>query len=379
MKFQIKYFMLLLATIVAGGAFISCSSDDENRGEPNINYIRVTDPVSSDSLIVKAGQGQLIAIMGENLGDVREVWLNDQQAQVELTYVTNTSILARLPQILPEEVTNTLSLVFANKDTLTHPFTLDVSKPFVDYMLSEYVKTGEIAIIRGDYFYEPVTVTFTGGVEGEVVEVEQDAIQVRVPDGAQPGPVMVESNFGITESDFHFRDSRNMILTFDGSTEGWAKGADLIVESDPDIENIDGSFLRFDQVIGSWQWYEVLVANTGSGITTETKNIPEAAFANPAAYALKFEINTLESTAGAEIRIFMGPDVYSRGEASYIWTPNFHTEGEWETVSIPFEEFYNENEQFSYDGDGYGLFLYFLGPNEVDANFAIDNLRVVPN
>lgn len=32
MKFQIKYFMLLLATIVAGGAFISCSSDDENRG-----------------------------------------------------------------------------------------------------------------------------------------------------------------------------------------------------------------------------------------------------------------------------------------------------------------------------------------------------------
>ena len=55
-----------------------------------LDYVRITRPESSDSLLVGAGQGQLIAIVGKNLQDAVEVWFNDQQAILTPTYITNT-------------------------------------------------------------------------------------------------------------------------------------------------------------------------------------------------------------------------------------------------------------------------------------------------
>ena len=81
MKNIVKSCLLLFMTAVIGGILNSCSEDDlPNNGQPMISYIRVTDPTASDSLVVAAGQGQMIAIMGENLGNARELWINDQRA-----------------------------------------------------------------------------------------------------------------------------------------------------------------------------------------------------------------------------------------------------------------------------------------------------------
>ena len=54
-------------------------------------------------------------------------------------------------------------------------------------MVCEFVNEGDVATIRGDFFYEPLTVTFPGGVTGELVSVKDQEIQVRVPAGAQAG------------------------------------------------------------------------------------------------------------------------------------------------------------------------------------------------
>jgi len=65
------YHSLLLFTLVISIAGISssCKKDDNlpNNGEPRIRYVRITNPVSADSLLVGAFQGNLIAIVGENL------------------------------------------------------------------------------------------------------------------------------------------------------------------------------------------------------------------------------------------------------------------------------------------------------------------------
>ena len=40
---------------------------------------------------------------------------------------------------------------------------------------AEFVNEGEVATISGNFFYEPLTVTFTGGVGGKQVSVtDQD-------------------------------------------------------------------------------------------------------------------------------------------------------------------------------------------------------------
>ena len=80
MKSFNKILFMLLLTVGVVSAFLSCKKQAES-GTPTIDYVRVTRPEASDSLLVGAGQGQLIAIVGKNLQDAVEIWFNDQKAQ----------------------------------------------------------------------------------------------------------------------------------------------------------------------------------------------------------------------------------------------------------------------------------------------------------
>ncbi|MGV3639404.1 MAG: glycan-binding surface protein [Adhaeribacter sp.] len=383
MKYKFKLWLFLLVTLVMGGMATSCTDEDEleNSGTPLVSYVRVTRAAASDSLIVKAGQNQMIAIMGQNLGKAREIWINDRQATLVPTFITNTSIITRVPAELPMEITNKMRIIFENGHVLEHPFQVDISKPVVSYMLSEYVATGSIATIRGNYFYAPTKVVFTGGVEGVIETLEDNRILVKVPDGAQPGPITVTTNFGSTESNFWFRDNRNIILGFDGSTGGLWTGAANIKDADTGIMPINNKFLRMNQKIGEWGWYELYVGPTESDVRLETRNIPAGAFTNPKGYSLKFEINTLELFSGAQFLMHMGPGNMGsdRNSKRYIYKPNIDTQKQWETVTIPWEEFWIANGRFAYTPTGYGVSLFFSGPNAFTGNFAMDNIRVVPN
>jgi len=351
-------------------------------GEPSISYIRITDPESSDSLLIAAGQGSMIAIIGENLHQVRQIWFNDRQAQLSPNLITATSVITRVPSLIPVTITNQLKLVFPGRDTLFYDFRVAIGEPQITSMVSEYVNAGGIARIRGQYFYEPLTVTFPGGVTGEVVDVEDEMIEVIVPEGAQSGPITVTNNFGESESDFWFRDNRNIIGGFEGTEDadfsGWWHGKDFIVSSDPDIPAINNQFIRINRELAEWGWFEMWVGNGGT-ILEETSNIPADAFDNPDKYSLKFEINTLESLTGARIHMYMGPDMPGERGTNYMWEPNLHTEGQWETVSIPWNTFLAASPTLDYNPNGYQISFHFSGPLAVNAQFGLDNVRVVPN
>ena len=371
---------------VTFGAIVltSCMEDDSTMsgGEPSISYIRITDPESSDSLLIAAGQGSMIAIIGENLHQVRQIWFNDRQAQLSPNLITATSVITRVPSLIPVTITNQLKLVFPGRDTLFYDFRVAIGEPQITSMVSEYVNAGGIARIRGQYFYEPLTVTFPGGVTGEVVDVEDEMIEVIVPEGAQSGPITVTNNFGESESDFWFRDNRNIIGGFEGTEDadfsGWWHGKDFIVSSDPDIPAINNQFIRINRELAEWGWFEMWVGNGGT-ILEETSNIPADAFDNPDKYSLKFEINTLESLTGARIHMYMGPDMPNERGTNYIWEPNIHTEGKWETVSIPWNTFLAASPTLEYSANGYQISFHFSGPLAVNAQFGLDNVRVVPN
>src|SRR6266540_1827594 len=180
MKTINKNLLILFTAVVVAGAFTSCKKDDAT-GTPRINYVRVTRPESSDSLLVGAGQGRLIAIVGENLQEAVEVWFNDQRANLTPTYITSSTILVVVPNPIPRDITNKLKIVFKNGYVLLHDFVVQISEPYIASMVSEFVNDGDVATIRGDFFYEPLTVKFTGAVNGEIVSVKDQEIQVRVP------------------------------------------------------------------------------------------------------------------------------------------------------------------------------------------------------
>lgn len=367
--------MLIMAVAIIS-INTSCKKDSVG-GDPKINYIRVTAPESSDSLLVAAGQGRLIAIMGENLQNTVEVWFNDQKAILTPTYITNTSILVSVPSKIPDSITNQLKLVFSDGKTLLHNFTVSISKPTVTGLLSEYVNAGDVAVIRGDFFYAPVVVTFAGGVTGELVSVKDQEVQVRVPAGAQPGPITVKTNFGETKSDFWFRDNRNIFISGDPH-EGWWNAYLITNPGAGNPAKISGNYYHVKKFVKNYTWDAPEVAGgPATSMPNHSKNIPDAAILKPEDYYLKFEINTLKPYNSNQIRINVG--LNSEDNDNYAWKPPYDSKGQWNTIIIPFEEVVASYKvKPVINPDGYWSRILLFGPGDLDADIAFDNFRIVP-
>src|SRR5438309_1332073 len=218
MKSINKILLVLLLAIGTATVFLSCKKDETPT--PTVSYVRITDPKSSDSLLAGAGQGKLIAIMGNNLEDAVQVWFNDQQALLTPTYISSHTILVSVPSVIPQTITNKIKIIFKNGYVLNYDFQVQISKPQVSSMISEFVNAGDTATVLGNYFYAPITVTFTGGDTGKVVSLTATQVQFLVPANAQQGPITIKTNFGVTKSDFWFRDNRNVVISSD-PYEGW--------------------------------------------------------------------------------------------------------------------------------------------------------------
>ncbi|HKB43698.1 MAG TPA: glycan-binding surface protein [Chitinophagaceae bacterium] len=376
MKTINKYLLLLSIAVIAISVFNSCKKDEVS-GEPSVKYVRITRPESSDSLLVGAGQGRLIAIVGENLQDAVEVWFNDQQARLTPTYITNTTILVVVPNPIPKDITNKLKIVFKNGFVLLHDFVVQISEPYIGSMVSEFVNDGDIAIIRGDFFYEPLTVKFTGGVNGNIVSVKDQEIQVRVPVGVLPGQIIVKTNFGETKSNFWFRDNRNHFIDSD-PYEGWWNSSYVVSNPGPtDPPKISGNYLRFKKQVGAWSWSE-LAGGPATAMPVHSKNIPDAAILKPEDYYLKFEVNTIKPYNGNVVKINVA--LSAEDNNGYKWNPPFDTKGQWQTITIPLNEVFAEyTPKPVVNPNGYwSRIVVGNAPGDWDADIAFDNLRIVP-
>jgi len=385
-NFKFKHSLLLLMALGVSVLLLRCSKNNE-MGTPSISYIRVTNPASSDSLLSIAGQGKMVVIIGQNLGSVKSVWFNDQPGQLVPTFITNTSVFTVVPTQIPSVITDKMKMVFADGSSIDYDFSVDINKPTIDHVRSEYVNAGDSLFIYGNYFYKPLIVSLTGGAQAEILSVSSDSksIIAKMPTGVQPGPLTVTSNFGITVSNFWMQDNRNMIASFDIPLTNVWQGPNYIISSDQNISAINAKFLRVNKgQLPAYPFLEVYGGPKESDVAHETKNILQEATANAAGYSLKFEVNTLASLTGASMRVYLGDADNGSLDAKrqsiyYIWQPNLNTHGIWETITIPWSDVYAANKFFAFNSSGYAMFIYFHGPNPAIHNLAIDNIRVVPN
>jgi len=401
--------LLMIAIGVTGVlAMYSCQDDAlENNGDPIIYYIRTTDPTKSDSLYTGAPLGNLIAIVGDNLGATTKIMFNDQEADLNTNYITGTSILVTVPPDAPLVRNDLMILTFRDGSTLEYPFEVAISAPIVQAMENEWAKEGETAVIRGNYFFEPLTVKLSDGTEVTPTSIAQMEIQFEVPAGAPEGPITVTTNFGATESAFHFHDKRNIVLNYDDltSTGSWRYGT--FVE---DEHSLDKKYVKFKGV------YSAGDRNEGAdGASTYESQFwagrsgrPEGNFlpGEPSDYSLKFEAKVIGWNS-SYLNFCWAPwgwqdsnqELWANAlNARAIWGPwadkgaAFDTGGKWITVEIPMTEFkwamgltggnvtYTE---MKFDKKVTGsLSLWVLsapGAADTPFEFYIDNIRVVPN
>lgn len=397
MKPFLKYITLLIIPAMLIGVS-GCSKDDDkpNNGTPAVHYIRSTDPALSDSLLVGSFMGSLIAIVGENLGNTKQLWFNDQQATLNPTYITDKTILVNVPSTVPTEVTDKMRFVFGDGSEMLYDFKVNVPAPVVGSIKCEYVPDGETAVLYGDFFFEPMKVIFPGEVEGQIVSISKTEVQVTVPAGAGSGPISVQTNFGKVKSKFYFRDDRNILLDYDSKLHETWTAPIANPASNPDPAPVSGGYAYFKHAAdGAWMWTNELTmqywAPRGRG------NVPVAT-GLPGDLVFKFECNVPVEWRDVRMEIFFGPyaDDHGRDAPGTVfarWKPwkngPFTTYG-WITVSIPLSEFkYGKDDP---DDDEVGsrkienlssltnvvmmLFGPANGPNPV--HVCIDNVRIVP-
>ena len=370
---------LLLIVMTMLGVFTSCDKNgDVSKGTPQITYVRITRAAAADSLIISAGQGQLIAIIGDNLQDAREVWFNDRQASLTPTYISKNSILVSVPTIVPVQISNKLKIIFANGDSLLYDFSVKINKPEITSMDCEYVLDGKVATFRGNYFYLPLTVTFPGDVQGTNVTVDETnkILTVTVPSGTTTGQITVTSNFGTTKTDFLFKDNRNIFISSDPFMGWW--NASMVVNSPgtADVPAINGNYIRIIKNLGAWGWQEI-AGGPASTMLPESQNIPDDAILNPSKYNFKFEVCTTKPYNGSGVLFNVGNQDGDHG--NYNWAPPYDTKGQWQTVVISYDEVVKAyTVKPIVNHDGYWARVVFQGPTGLDCDMSFDNFRVVP-
>lgn len=443
---KIFNWLVVSATVVAGGVFTSCEDQPDKfeltGGKPEINYIRMPYLSQADSLITEASMQSIICLVGNNLTSIKELYFNDQKAQLNTSYITNHTLLVQIPSTIPDEVSDKMYMITAGNDTVPYDFHVIVPAPSVTSMSCEFAKPGSEVTIYGNYFIDdpnvPLVVTLPDGkVIDKFTSFTQSTITFNMPECTTEGPIFVTSIYGETKSAFHYLDSRGMMFDFDGLTglgnHGW-HNRDILSDETSLTGNFvqlgdgsalmsedggwnDGSF-SFEYWCGSWDSPQNVTSGDGIALHnlvdfTDWENmslkfemfIPSSNPWSAGAMQICFEgydrvtlsgnpIEGFEGTVmGANAKVFNGEDgMGNYGRAMYRpWatTGSFDTADKWITVTIPLVN-------FTYDRTGApaevlpnkpedfaSLTMFVVGGGvngkECAPIIKIDNIRAVPN
>jgi len=370
-------------------------------GKPTVSYIRIPDALSADSLVSHAFMGTTIALVGQNLRSVKELWFNDQQAVLNTSLITPTALIVQIPNTIPSNVTSKIYMVTVSNDTVEYDFGVDVPSPLLNTMDCEYVADGGTAVINGNYFL-PVDgstvpeVYFTPNIKAEVVSATTTKITVKVPVGAGVGPVSVKSRYGTTRSTaFYFRDNRGIILDWDNTNAsgGWRAG--VIASTNP--AGISGNYVRFSGSLDDTTWNEDSFSFDLWGIANG-RTEGDLFSIDLSTAVLKFEVNVDKAWSSCALQMIFTPWSTTATNAYIadgttprgLWNPwaatGSYTTNGWITVSIPLTNFKYDhlgNTLKMASAGNYGGLTFFVYSGGIvgtacTPDICIDNIRVVP-
>jgi hypothetical protein len=428
MKRYIKNIMLLAAAALG---FASCEDYPDAfelaEGVPTVDYVRYAD---RDVLIEQAYMGEVVCFVGQNLCSVRELFFNDQKAVLNTSFITENTLVAAVPGNLPKEKTDKVYMITKGQDTVSVDFKVMLPAPQIKSMSCEFQQPGTDVTIYGNYFVEPMTITFEDGNGATVTSfknVSMTEVTFTIPENAKPGKVRIQTESGLARSPFSYYDFCGGLITdFDGTTDivpqGWnfsgtysSEGGILgnyVELKSATAMTPDGAWnedFKIDFWAGNWNGDPMSIT---SGPGTPICNIID--FTDFKNMALKFELYIPSSNpwmAGAMQLIFCSTDKAANDSWQYNtfvhssatdggldlcrglyrpWetTGSFDTGDKWITVTVPFSE-------FTYNSDGtagavplakpedfasFVIWPWSGGVNGAECTpvFRIDNLRAVP-
>lgn len=118
--YNIKLQWSLMLVFAALATLLSCQ-DEEGAGRPSITEVRNYAASPNDTLITTLVAGQWVVMLGNDLGDVSEIYFAGQRATINAALFTKGSIVVQVPSIpfqsVPADKRNEIMLVSQNGST----------------------------------------------------------------------------------------------------------------------------------------------------------------------------------------------------------------------------------------------------------------------
>lgn len=207
-KINIKGLMALLFLGVMTLSLTACSDNDGGGGQPEITGVRVCDPAKADSLFTKSSQGQVIAIIGHNLGGATAVYINDQKVGFSTTMNTDHSIIVTVPSekdgfqltAFNSELKDEIR-VETTHGIATFAFKVLGAAPVLQRIQGSYPRqAGDVLNIYGLNLYGIEKMYFTDATAEEIATTEWTAV---------PGNHVDVADYDIVKQDRYINASQN--------------------------------------------------------------------------------------------------------------------------------------------------------------------------
>lgn len=392
--FKNKLSLLAMAgSLLMSSVFFTSCEDDDDEGMPEILYVRSTSAAAKDSLMERVSMGQVIAIMGNNLGSAKKIYFNDVPAKLNVNYITDDCIIVTVPTTSWVAQNDSITIYGSNGIASRFYCPVDKTLPRINSISNEYAKPGEEVTIKGSSFFnddDMLAVEFPGVGAVDIKSSDEESITVVVPDGTVKGAVRVVTKFGAANSAFNMYDDRNMITDFTTPFNGWGKHKTK--------EEDGNTFVHFsgNTSVGGWNEDATILYNfTSENVEYE---LPEGGLND---LYLKFECRV--NNKWDKVALYIRPYLKSEGgttndcgdnKPAYCWEPwkanGSYEESGWRTISIPMSNFkYTASAkdcEKKFDlADFDGLFFFLRGgsgdwdsKDEQEVDMDIDNLRIEP-
>lgn len=395
---QIKLSFLLFFFIAGSMWVISGCKKNNDERPPVIERIRALSPAPNDSILSKAGPGQIVVIQGQYLATTRAIYFNGYPAPFNSALFSDENLPVTIPADMPfasldVAKLNTITVVTAFGET-TFKFPIVPPPPAITSMSNEMAIAGDHVTIYGNNFFFVEKVIFPGNIEVTsdlVTNASGTTLDLTIPTGiTEGGPIQVINRYGTGTSFLLFNDlTTGVLCNFDNvsTLNNWA-GA-MITNDASEFQGSRGNYARLtysDIVAGDGTWW---CCGRSLNIEVPMQWVPTANLNDPPEnWAFKFEINTKVPWKEGTILLDKDYGWNFMGRVEPWNTGSEYKSDGWKTIVVPLSNFKKSNGTgtppanltsfLGASGKG-GFNLYFVnnGTTAVTAfDAALDNFRV---
>ena len=360
-----------------------------NDGAPVITQIVMAND-ASETPIESAAFTQVVRIEGKNLNGVTSIKFNDVEADPGEIFSKYDAVIAKVPRILPQNVTDKVYVATAD-GTVTAPLRITIPELKIQGLYCEYAQPGDTTYIQGnDFDLYGITaeeaVIKVGDKDVNVLAASNSELMIQIPSNCKMGDPVSLQGSKMQEPIYIDYAKPGVSMLFDwnnwpgtggfthASRYSWAPTNFLYSkfsagEDDPKPLGNDGKYIRFRDQVDAWGWMVFWAGYI---------DIPAEVAAKPGDYDLRFEFwNDNKYPLNSTYRIIFG---------NYQWYPGgdgipLNTKNQWKTIRLPLNEEDPEGNVMIPEGTDPNLrfsYMMIFSPTAAAVyNIAMTNFRFV--